>query len=99
MLAARLHQPGGPVVIEEIPKPAPAEGEVLEGIEACGLCHSDLFIRSLETLPKTPLTLGHEAVGVVEESGPAAPGWRLGDRVALTYLYAGCGDCQACLEP
>jgi alcohol dehydrogenase, propanol-preferring len=98
MLAARLHQPGGPVVIEETPKPVPGEGEVLVRIEACGLCHSDLFIRSLDALPKTPLTLGHEAVGVVEEAASGVAGWRPGDRVALTYLYAGCGACEACLQ-
>ena len=98
MQAARLHQPGGPVVIEEVPRPAPGEDEVLVRIEACGLCHSDLLIQSLEALPKVPLTLGHEAIGVVEEAGPGAPGWRPGDRVALTYLYAGCGACEACLR-
>jgi alcohol dehydrogenase, propanol-preferring len=98
MLAARLHQPGGLIVIEETAKPRPTDGEVLVRIEACGLCHSDLFIQSLDALPKTPLTLGHEAVGIVEEAGPGVAGWRPGDRVALTYLYAGCGACDACRE-
>jgi propanol-preferring alcohol dehydrogenase len=98
MKAARLHRPGGPVVIEKVARPAPGEGEVLVRIEACGLCHSDLFIQSLDALPKTPLTLGHEAVGIVEAAGPGVAGWRPGDRVALTYLYAGCGACEACLR-
>ena len=85
-------------MIEEVPRPAPGEDEVLVRIEACGLCHSDLFIRSLDALPKVPLTLGHEAVGIVEEAAPGVAGWRPGDRVALTYLYAGCGACEACLR-
>jgi propanol-preferring alcohol dehydrogenase len=84
------------LVIEETPRPAPAEGEVLVRVEACGLCHSDLFIRSLESLPKAPLTLGHEAVGRIEEIGEGVRDWGPGDRVAITYLFAACGSCEFC---
>jgi propanol-preferring alcohol dehydrogenase len=60
------------------------------------LCHSDLFFRSLDALPKTPLTLGHEAIGRIEEIGEDVDGWKPGDRVAVTYLFAGCGSCEFC---
>ncbi len=96
MKAARLQSPGGPLAIEETAKPAPGKGEALVRVEACGLCHSDLFIRSLDTLPKTPLTLGHEAIGRIEQVGESVTGWNPGDRIAITYLFAGCGCCEFC---
>ncbi len=96
MKAARLLEPRGPVVIEEVPIPTPGPGEVLLRTEACGLCHSDLFIRSLSQLPQVPVTLGHEAIGTIQQVGPAVEDFRIGDRVGLTYLYRGCGSCESC---
>jgi propanol-preferring alcohol dehydrogenase len=69
MKAARLHHPRGPLQIDEIEIPEPGPGEVLIRTEACGLCHSDLFIGSLAELPRAPLTLGHEAIGTIEKLG------------------------------
>ena len=96
MKAARLAAPRAALRIEEAPEPEPRAGEALVRIEACGLCRSDLFIQSLEKLPQTPLTLGHEGVGVVEKLGPETTGVAVGDRVGLTYLYSGCHQCEAC---
>ena len=96
MSAARLHQPTGPVVIEQVAIPSPGPGEVLLRIEACGLCHSDLFIRSLDRLPRAPLTLGHEAIGVVEQAGSGVEQFGPGDRAGLTYLFSSCGQCEYC---
>ena len=96
MKAARLAEPRAALRIQEAPEPAPGAGEALVRVEACGLCRSDLFIQSLEQLPLTPLTLGHEGVGVVERLGPEVEGLAVGDRVGLTYLYSGCGQCEAC---
>ena len=96
MRAARLREPRGPVVIEEVPIPTPGPGEVRLQTEACGLCHSDLFIQSLPSLPRAPVTLGHEAIGTIEQLGPDVEGFRKGDRVGLTYLYRGCGWCDSC---
>jgi propanol-preferring alcohol dehydrogenase len=102
MKAARLHHPRGPLQIDEIEEPEPGPGEVLIRTEACGLCHSDLFIGSLAELPRTPLTLGHEAIGTIEKLGTEddqiAQGAPLaqGDRVAVTFLHAACGACESC---
>ncbi len=98
MKAARLLEPRGPVVIEEVPTPTPGPGEVRLQTEACGLCHSDLFIRSLPSLPRAPVTLGHEAIGTIEQLGPGVESFEKGDRVGLTYLYRGCGSCDSCGE-
>ncbi|MDA1315858.1 MAG: alcohol dehydrogenase catalytic domain-containing protein [Acidobacteria bacterium] len=98
MKAARIHEPTGPVTIEETPVPVPGPGEVLLRTEACGLCHSDLFVRSFEALPKLPLTLGHEAVGVVERLGEGVEDASVGDRLGLTFLHDACGRCEACRQ-
>ncbi len=96
MKAARLHEPRGPLKIDEIDPPKPGSGEVLIRTEACGLCHSDLFIGGLTELPRTPITLGHEAIGTVEELGPEAAEVKAGDRVAVTFLHHACGTCEIC---
>lgn len=96
MKAARIHGPGGPVIIEETAIPDPGPGEVLLRTEACGLCHSDLFVQSFESLPKLPLTLGHEAVGIVERLGEGVENAATGDRLGLTSLHGACGRCEAC---
>jgi alcohol dehydrogenase, propanol-preferring len=110
MKAVRLHRPQGALQIDEIDTPQPGPGEVLIRTEACGLCHSDLFIGALPELPRTPLTLGHEAVGTIVQLGPeaaglapvagqlapGAAGFALGDRVAVTFLHAACGHCDSC---
>ena len=96
MKAARLQAPRAALEIVEAPEPEPGAGEALVRVEACGLCRSDLFIQSLESLPQAPLTLGHEGIGVVEKLGPEASGLAVGDRVGLTYLYGGCGACESC---
>lgn len=44
MKAAVLNQFAAPLDIEEVPRPVPADDEVLIQLEACGVCHSDLSI-------------------------------------------------------
>ena len=59
---AVLKQPKGPVVIEEMDVPRPGPGQVLVKMEACGICHSDLYIAGLDKPPLVPLVLGHEGI-------------------------------------
>ena len=56
--AVVLPAAGAPVTVEQIRLREPEEGEVLLKIEACGVCHSDLFVAGLEKLPLAPVTLG-----------------------------------------
>lgn len=97
MLAARFHRPGEPLRIEEVPLPVPAAGEVLVRVRACGLCGTDLHIAVEGSLPveRTPITLGHEAAGVVAEVGEGAHPWKDGDRVAVMPGES-CGSCRFC---
>ena len=56
----------------------PGAGEVLLRMEACGLCHSDLFVCGLPKLPLAPLRLGHEGIGRVEAVGAGVDGLAAG---------------------
>jgi propanol-preferring alcohol dehydrogenase len=67
-------------------------------MEACGLCHSDLFVASLEKLPLVPLILGHEGIGRVEALGAGVDGFAVGDRAGITFLASTCGVCELCLS-
>jgi len=46
MQAARLHEYVKPLVIEDVPTPTPAAGQVVIRVEGAGFCHSDLHIIS-----------------------------------------------------
>jgi propanol-preferring alcohol dehydrogenase len=84
------------VAVEEVDVREPGAGEVLLRMEACGVCHSDLFVTGLEKLSVTPLTLGHEGIGRVEAVGPGVDGWKSGDRAGITFLGTTCGVCDFC---
>jgi propanol-preferring alcohol dehydrogenase len=96
--AAVLSAPRGNVAIESIYVGEPGPGEVLVRMEACGICHSELYVQSLEKLPLAPVTLGHEGIGRVEAIGPEVTGWAPGDRVGITFLGPTCGACEWCLS-
>ncbi|HEV3226301.1 MAG TPA: Zn-dependent alcohol dehydrogenase [Acidimicrobiales bacterium] len=64
-------------------------------IHNAGLCHSDVSVID-GTIPfPTPVVLGHEGAGVVEEVGSAVRKVKVGDHVVLTTL-GNCGQCDAC---
>ncbi len=95
-LSAVLAQARGPVSIESIYLGEPAPGEVLLRMEACGVCHSDLFVSGLEKLPLAPLTLGHEGIARVEAVGAGVSDWKAGERAGITFLGTTCGTCEWC---
>jgi NADPH:quinone reductase-like Zn-dependent oxidoreductase len=85
MLAARIHEEGGPdvVVVEEVPDPAPDRGEVLVRLHAASLNHLDVWVRrGLPSVPK-PRILGADGAGTVEALGEGVSGFSPGDRVVL----------------
>jgi propanol-preferring alcohol dehydrogenase len=97
MKAARLHEVGKDLVIEDVPEPVPGPGEVLVRIGAAGACHSDLhLIRGRMGPWKVPAILGHENAGWVESTGPGVHGVRTGEPVAVFGGW-GCGSCRLCL--
>jgi S-(hydroxymethyl)glutathione dehydrogenase/alcohol dehydrogenase len=83
--------------VEELVLSRPGPGEVLVSIQASGVCRSDLHAISA-TLPiPTPLVLGHEASGVVDEVGSQVRTVRPGDHVVVTWIPS-CGRCFWCLN-
>jgi D-arabinose 1-dehydrogenase-like Zn-dependent alcohol dehydrogenase len=79
--------------------PAPADGEVLVRVEACGVgltvlnCVNGDLGDDPGLLPRVP---GHELVGTIVEAGRGVPATRVGERVAA-YFYLFCGRCRRCL--
>jgi len=82
--------------VDEAPDPSPGPGEVLVRVHAAGVCGTDLHILDGMIKPDPyPMTVGHEAAGVVEAAGEGA-GVSPGDRVAV-YNKLYCGACEQCL--
>jgi L-iditol 2-dehydrogenase len=74
----------GRLVYEDVDEPAIAADEVLVKVAACGICGSDVHGLDGSTgRRQPPLIMGHEAAGVVEETGPSAAGWARGERVTF----------------
>ena len=89
-----LTAPRRPLEMRELPDPRPANGEVLLRVRACGVCRTDLHVADGELSdPKLPLVLGHEIVGIVEESGGR---FARGTRVGVPWLGWTCGECAYC---
>jgi alcohol dehydrogenase, propanol-preferring len=91
-----LPAPGASIRVAELPIPDPATGQVLVRMEACGICHSDLFIAGMEKPPIVPLVLGHEGIGRVEKLGAGVTAFEPGDRVGIPFLATTCGTCEWC---
>lgn len=87
MKAVRIHSYGGSdkVTIEDAPRPALHEGEVLVHVRDAGVNPVDWKIREgfmKEVLQaQFPMTLGQDFAGVVEEVGPGVSGFKNGDEV------------------
>jgi alcohol dehydrogenase, propanol-preferring len=83
--------------LEDVPEPVPGPGQVLVRIHAAGVCGTDLHILDGMIKPDPyPMTLGHEAAGVVESAWDDT-GFSAGDRVAV-YNKIFCGTCEQCLS-
>lgn len=81
---------------EEAPAPEPGAGEVLVAVKACGICGSDVHGMDGSTgRRRPPIIMGHEAAGVIAETGSPINGWKRGDRVTFdSTIY--CGKCAFC---
>ncbi|MDX2221326.1 MAG: zinc-dependent alcohol dehydrogenase family protein [Rhodospirillaceae bacterium] len=103
--AAVLHQMGvappyaqsKPLKIEELELDPPGDGELLIQIKAAGLCHSDLSVIEGTRPRPTPMALGHEAAGLVQQVGPGVKDIAVGDHVVLVFVPS-CGHCVPCAE-
>jgi alcohol dehydrogenase, propanol-preferring len=88
---------GHPLRAVELPEPRPGPGEVRVRVRACGVCRTDLHLAEGDLPPHRPRTVpGHEVVGVVDERGPGAARFAVGDRIGIAWLRGTCGQCRWC---
>src|ERR1700739_585055 len=82
-------------VEREIPSPGP--GQVRIKVEACGVCHSDVFTKEgLWPGLQYPRIPGHEVAGVIDEVGSGVSSWRKGDRAGVGWHGGQDNTCPAC---
>jgi len=96
MRAVVLDRPGS-FRVAEVPDPAPADGQIVVKVDACGICGTDIHIMDGEFPPTPyPITPGHEFAGtVVAVAGDVTTGLPVGAKVAVDpSLY--CGYCRRC---
>ena len=100
MKAAVVEKFGEPLVVREVPIPAPGPGQALVEVFATGVCHTDLHAVDGDwpIKPTLPFTPGHEGAGIVAVVGPGVTHLKEGDRVGIAWLHSACGHCEYCLS-
>jgi len=97
MTAVQVPRAGADFEVVERDVPEPARGEVRVKVEACGVCHSDMFTKE-GAFPgiEYPRVPGHEVVGRIDALGEGVQGWRAGERVGVGWHGSHCGYCRNC---
>ena len=97
MRAAVVDEAGAEFEVVERAVPDPAPDEVRVAVEACGICHSDVFVKEGGypgvSYPRIP---GHEVVGYVDSVGEAVENWSAGDYVGAGWHGGHCFTCEPC---
>src|SRR5205814_1974179 len=90
---------GAPLVVQDLDLAEPKSGEALVRLEACGVCHTDLYTASgADPSGYAPTVLGHEGAGVVERVGDGVSSVAPGDHV-VTLFSPQCRECIHCRSP
>lgn len=102
MRVARMHEVGGPLLLERIPVPTPGENDVLVRIHACGIVPNLANILANWTtwfpdlpLPPLPAIFGLDPAGEVVSVGRYVTDVKVGDRVYVNPARS-CGNCRHC---
>jgi D-arabinose 1-dehydrogenase-like Zn-dependent alcohol dehydrogenase len=97
MKAAQISQPGGDWELVERDIPKPGAGQVRVKVEACGICHSDMFVKEgLWPGLQYPRVPGHEIGGRVDAVGDNVKEWKKGQRVGVGWHGGHCFVCAQC---
>ena len=95
-MKALVLQAPGRLEMADVPRPSPAEDQLLIRTGAAVICTSDLSdIRHNPFGIRLPMVIGHEGAGTVEAVGARVEGFAVGDRVA-THPVHPCGACENC---
>jgi len=96
MKVAQISEPGAGFEIVERAIPEPGAGQVRIKVKACGVCHSDVFVKEgLWPGIQYPRVPGHEVAGIIDELGPHVTGWKMGQRVGVGWHG---GQDNTCIE-
>ena len=96
MKVAQITKPGAGFQIVEREIPEPQAGQVRIKVQACGVCHSDVFtVEGSWPGIQYPRVPGHEVVGIIDEVGDGVSEWKNGQRVGVGWH--GCQD-NTCLQ-
>jgi D-arabinose 1-dehydrogenase-like Zn-dependent alcohol dehydrogenase len=97
MRVALIPKAGADFQIVEREIPQPGAGEVRIKVQACGVCHSDLFTKEGAwpgiQYPRVP---GHEVAGILDELGAGVSGWKTGQRIGVGWHGGHDGTCLQC---
>jgi propanol-preferring alcohol dehydrogenase len=94
---SNLSENESPLSFRDVPVPEPSASEILIRISACGVCHTELDeIEGRAAPPRLPVIPGHQAVGLVVETGAAVKRFRHGDRAGVGWIFSACGACGFC---
>ena len=97
MKVAQIPKSGADFQIVEREIPKPSAGHVLIKVQACGVCHSDMFTKEGAwpgiQYPRVP---GHEVAGVIDELGDGVSDWKKGQRVGVGWHGGHDSTCLAC---
>src|SRR5580692_8803953 len=97
MKAAQIPGPGADFQIVEREIPKPGAGQVLIKVQACGVCHSDMFTKDgLWPGIEYPRVPGHEVAGVIDEAGAGVTAWKKGQRVGVGWHGGQDNTCPSC---
>ncbi|MGJ0515008.1 MAG: zinc-dependent alcohol dehydrogenase [Methylomicrobium sp.] len=95
MKAAQIHGPKN-ISYDTVPDPTIRDDrDIILKVTATTICGSDLHIYSGGLPQPRPMVMGHEFMGIVEETGPAVAKFKRGDRVVVPFPIA-CGTCFFC---
>jgi D-arabinose 1-dehydrogenase-like Zn-dependent alcohol dehydrogenase len=97
MKVAQIRKPGADFEVVDREIPVPGAGQVRIKVQACGVCHSDVFTKEGQwpgiQYPRVP---GHEVVGIVDDVGVGVTGWNKGQRVGVGWHGGHDGTCREC---
>ncbi len=97
MKVAQVPKAGADFVIVEREIPKPGAGQVRIKVQACGVCHSDVFTKEGSwpgiEYPRVP---GHEVAGLIDEVGAGVSTWKKGQRVGVGWHGGQDNTCRSC---
>ena len=97
MTALQISRPGAPFEVVKREIPAPGPNQVRVKVQACGVCHSDVFVKEGHWPGlQYPRVTGHEVAGVIDEVGSGVTAWKQGQRVGVGWHGGHCGQCVPC---